>query len=447
MKKKSLSLLAAVTVLGLSACSSGGGNTNNTSGNTGGNAAANTTTNNQAANSGSDAAPTKVELKIFLGGLDRFREQFDGYFEKFAEKEKADKNIEVTFNSEYPGADNAPQILKTRLATGDVPDVFSLHAGNDMPTFNKAGYLTDLSDQPLAGKLIDGIKELVSVDNKVVAVPMESLSWGYLYNKQIFKDLGLTPPKTLTEMKAVVQKLKDNKVTPFLLSYKESWIPQLFLPLTVGGLVNSTHPDFMDKMNSDQGSFGDIKEMFDIIDLVNANGTDRAFEKGNDDGAADFANGKAAMWVQGTWDADSILKMNDKADFGVAPLPINDNPQSSRINVSVSTALSVPPNSKNKEVAIDLLNFILDDQASNDLYQSLKFNPVSKNHTFKPYPWVEDAAVFINQGLSYKDPAIPSAVKDESGKALQSYFDKKLSKEDVIKDLDKTWKEANATNK
>ncbi|ACT02357.1 ABC transporter substrate-binding protein [Paenibacillus sp. JDR-2] len=443
--KKTISILTAVTILGLTAACSGGGNANNGAGagNTQG-SGANDAPSNTSADNKPSGAPKKVELKIFLGGLDRFREQFDGYFEKFAEKEKAEKNIEVTFNSEYPGADNAPQILKTRLATGDVPDVFSLHAGNDMPTFYKAGYLTDLSDQPLAGKLIDGIKDLVSMDGKVVAVPMESLSWGYLYNKKIFADLGITPPNTLTEMKAVVQKLKDNKVTPFLLSYKESWIPQLFLPLTVGGLVNSSHPDFMDKMNNDQGSFADIKEMFDIIDLVNANGTDRAFEKGNDDGAADFANGKAAMWVQGTWDADSILKMNDKAEFGVAPLPINDDPASLRINVSVSTALSVPPTSKNKEVAIDLLNFILDDQASNDLYQSLKFNPVSKNHTFKPYPWVEDAAVYVNKGQSYRDPAIPSAVKDESGKALQSYFDKKLSKEDVIKQLDKTWKEANA---
>ncbi|MBO7745063.1 extracellular solute-binding protein [Paenibacillus sp. MWE-103] len=451
--KKSISILAAVALLGLTAaCSSGGGNSNNganagSAGGDGGNQAANNQPADTAGGNEPAAAPKKVELKIFLGGLDRFREQFDGYFEKFAEKEKAEKNIEVTFNSEYPGADNAPQILKTRLATGDVPDVFSLHAGNDMPSFYKAGYLTDLSDQPLAGKLIDGIKDLVSMDGKVVAVPMESLSWGYLYNKKIFSDLGLTPPTTLTEMKAVVQKLKDNKIAPFLLSYKESWIPQLFLPLTVGGLVNSSHTDFMDKMNSDQGSFADIKEMFDIIDLVNANGTDRAFEKGNDDGAADFANGKAAMWVQGTWDADAILKMNDKMEFGVAPLPINDDPASLRINVSVSTALSVPPNSKNKDVAIDLLNFILDDQASNDLYQSLKFNPVSKNHTFKPYPWVEDAAVYVNKGQSYRDPAIPSAVKDESGKALQSYYDKKLSKEDVIKDLDKAWKEANAANK
>jgi raffinose/stachyose/melibiose transport system substrate-binding protein len=426
--KKALTMMVALTMLGTTvACSSGQGTPS-----AGGSSAPN-----------SGGAAKKVELKVFLGGLDRFRDQFEKYFAAFAAKEKKDKNIEVTINSEYPGSDNSTQILKTRLATGDVPDVFSLHAVNDIPDYYKAGYLEDISNQPLSSKIIDGIKPLVTIDNKLVAVPLESVSWGYLYNKKIFNDLGIKPPSTLTEMKTVVQKLNDNKIKPFLLSYKESWIPQLFLPLTIGGLVNSSHKDFVDKMNKSQGSFAEVKDMFGIIDLVNSNGTDRAFEVGNDDGSADFAAGKAAMWVQGPWDADSILKANDKFQFGVAPLPINDDPTATQIDVSVSTSLAMAAQGKNKEVSADLLNFILDDQASNDLYQSLKFNPVSKNHTFKLYPWVEDATVYVNKGQAFKDPQIPAAVKDESGKALQAYFNKKMSADDVIKDLDKTWKDAN----
>jgi raffinose/stachyose/melibiose transport system substrate-binding protein len=436
--KKVFTTMVAVLMLGSTvACSSGGGTKEN------GTTAAPAAT----GESKTVTSPKKVELKIFLGGLDRFREQFDKYFTQFAEKELKEKNVQVTFNSEYPGSDTAPQILKTRLATGDVPDIFSLHAVNEIPSFYKAGYLTDLTSQPFASKLTDAIKPFVSVDNKVVALPMESLLWGYLYNKQIFKDNGLVPPTTLTEMKAVVQKLKDKKITPFLLSYKEAWIPQLFLPLTIGGLVNTDHKDFIEKMNTNQGSFADVKEMFDIIDLVNANGTELPFDKGNDDGSADFASGKAAMWIQGPWNADGILKINDKFEFGVAPLPINDDPKATMVNASVSTSLAIAAEGKNKEVSQDLLNYILDDQASNELYQSLKFNPVSKNHTYKPYSWVDEASSYANKGLSYQDPKIPQSVKDESGKALQSYYSKKLTKEEVIKDLDKTWKDANAVNK
>ncbi|UKS23887.1 extracellular solute-binding protein [Paenibacillus sp. HWE-109] len=430
--KKTLTMILAMLMVGSTvACSSGGGTKDNNSG----------STSNQ---NGSNAPAKKVELKVFLGGLDRFRDQFDKYFAQFAEKEKKEKNIVVTINTEYPGSENATQILKTRLATGDVPDIFALHAVNDVPDYYKAGFLEDMTNQPFSGKLIDGIRKLVTIDNKVVAVPLESLAWGYLYNKKMFNDLGLKPPTTLTEMKAVVQKLNDNKITPFMLGYKESWIPQLFLPLAVGGLGNSTQKGFVDRMNKDQGSFAELKDMFGIIDLVNSNGTGRVFEVGNDDGAADFAAGKAAMWVQGPWDADSLLKANSSFDFGVAPLPLNDNPASTLINVSVSTSLAMASSGKNKEVSADLLNFILDDQASNALYQGLKFNPVSKAHTFKPYPWVEDASAYVNKGQSYQDPQIPAAVKDESGKALQAYFSKKMTADDVIKDLDKTWKNANA---
>ena len=84
-------------------------------------------------------------------------------------------------------------------------------------------------------KLLDSVKPSVTdASGKVVAVPLETLSWGYLYNKDIFKEQGLEVPTTLTEMKAVVEKLKAAGITPFELSYKEAWVPQLFLPLTVG---------------------------------------------------------------------------------------------------------------------------------------------------------------------------------------------------------------------
>jgi len=390
-----------------------------------------------------------VTLRLFIEGP-RFKEYFDKYIEQFKAKEKAEKNIDVTIQLEMPPSDNAAQILKTRLASNDAPDVFSLHAINNIPQFSKAGYLMDLSDQPFADKLLDSITPAVtSPDGKVVAVPLESLSWGYLYNKQIFSEQGITPPTTLSEMKAVVEKLKAANITPFLLSYKDAWVPQLFLPLAVGALINTEdkEKDFVDRMNKDEGSFNELKSMFEIIDLVNKNGTDRALEVGADDGASAFAQGKAAMWVQGPWYAETILKSNPDMDFSVAALPINDNPNATMINVSVSTSLAVYSGTKNKEVATDFINYILDDKDSNDFFQSLKFNPLAKVHTFESYPWLQKATEFVKQGKSYQDPSIPQSVKDEVGKALQSYFVGQLSQDDVMKALDKAWSSYNKVNK
>lgn len=404
--------------------------------------------NSSGRDSGSSGGDGKtVNLKMFIA-QPRLKEHYDKYINAFVAKEKKDKNIDVTVQLEMPPADNAAQILKTRLASGDAPDVFALHAVNEIPPFYKAGYLEDLSGQPFVSKLLDSVKPSVTTkDGKVVAVPLETISWGYLYNKKIFKDLGLKPPGTLIEMKAVVEKLKANNVKPFLLSYQESWIPQLFVPLTAGAMINTQNKDFIDRMNQDKGSFAEMKSMFDIIDLVNSNGTDKALEIGGDDGSAAFAAGKAAMWIQGPWFAETILKSDPNMDFGVAPLPINDDPNATLINLSTSTSLAVSSTSKNKEVTLDFVNYVLDEKDSSAFYEALKFNPISKVHTFKSYSWVNDATAYVEAGKSYQDPSIPQAVKDEAGKALQSYYAGQLSQDDVIKALDKAWKSYNKVNK
>ncbi len=411
--------------------------------------------NNNGGNTGAtegDKAVTEkaksVTLKMFIA-QPRFKEHYDKYIADFVTKEKADKNIDVTVQLEMPTADNASQILKTRLASNDAPDIFAIHAVNEIPSYYKAGYLEDLTSQPFVAKLLDSVKPSVTTtDGKVVALPLETLSWGYLYNKKIFTELGLTPPTTLTEMKAVVEKLKAKKVTPFVLSYKESWIPQLVLPLAVGAIVKTEDPTFVDKMNKDEGSFTEMKSaIFDIFDLINSNGTTKATEVGGDDGAAAFAAGKGAMWLQGPWYAETILKSNPDLDFGVAPLPINDDPNATLINLSASTSLAVSPTSKNKDVALDFLNYVLDDQASNAFFQALKFNPVAKIHTYESYPWINDAMTYVKAGKSVQDPAIPQSVKDEVGKGLQAYYAGQLSQDEVLKALDKAWKSFNKVNK
>jgi raffinose/stachyose/melibiose transport system substrate-binding protein len=103
--------------------------------------------------------------------------------------------------------------------------------------------------------------------------------------------------------------------------------------------------------------------------------------------------------------------------------------------------------SKNKAVAKDLINYILDDKDSSAFYKSLGFNPVSKVHTFEPFPWLKDSSEYVSQGRAYQDPAIPSAVKDESQKLFQSYLAGDASKGDVIKGLDRAWDQFNKNNK
>jgi raffinose/stachyose/melibiose transport system substrate-binding protein len=367
----------------------------------------------------------------------------EGYLKQFKDKMLAEKNVEVTTNLEMPSSDQYGNILQTRLSANDAPDLFTLHASADLPTYVKAGYVADLTNQPLAKKLYPDVLKTVSIDSKVYAVPFESTVWGYLYNKDMFDKLGLKVPDTLDEMKAVVKTLKDNGYTPFELAYQEQWVPQLMTALTLGGKVSGNVPDWVQRMYKDQGSYNEVAEIFDVIDLIMQNGTENALEKGSEQGAADFANGKAAMFVQGTWSAESILSVNPNIKIGVGALPVNNDINCTKVNLATTTSLAVYSSTKQMDAALELANYILDDKDSSALYQALKFNPVATVHSFEQFSWAKEASAYVAKGRAYQDLVLPNAVTDEQGKLLQSYYAKKVTKEKFIETMDKTFKDAN----
>ncbi len=383
-------------------------------------------------------APEEVELSVFMS-FPRFREQFEDYFDKFIEKVLVEDNIALTINLEMPSSDTAGQLLKARLASDDAPDVFTLHAIADIPSFYEAGYLEDLSNEPFVDVVYESVLDSVTYDGKVVALPMESLAWGYLYNKDIFDEYELTPPMTLTEMENVVNVLNQNDETPFLLAFQESWIPQLMMALALGGMINSEEVNFIDNMNAGTGSYADIDEVFGIIDLIMQNGTANPFEVGGASGSADFAMGKAAMWVQGPWMAEGILQVNPNINFGVAPLPVTDNANTTMINLSTSTSLAVSPTSEHKDLAKKLVNYILDAEESSALFEELKFNPLATVHTFEAFPWINEAMSYVEDGKAYLEKALPNGVTDETAVMLQEYYVGNKTKAEVIAAIDEAW--------
>ncbi len=383
----------------------------------------------------------EVELDVFMS-FPRFQEQFEDYFELFEQKMLEEENIIVKINLEMPSSDTAQQLLQARLSSDDAPDVYTLHAIADIPDYYEAGYLADLSDAEFTNSVYDSVLESVTYDGKIVALPLESLAWGYLYNKDIFAQYNLTPPQTLSEMEEVVNTLNANDQTPFLLAFQESWIPQLLMALSLGGMINSEEPNFIENMNSGTGSYADIDEVFGIIDLIMENGTERAFETGGAAGSADFANGEAAMWVQGPWMSGSILDVNPDMNIGLAPLPVTNNPDTTMINLSTSTSLGVSPTSENKDIAIKLVNFILDAEHSSDLFAELKFNPLSSVHTYDTFPWVDEAMAYVAQGKAYLEKGLPNGVTDETALMLQEYYLGDKTKQQVIDAIDAAWQSA-----
>lgn len=383
----------------------------------------------------------EVELDVFMS-FPRFQEQFEEYFDMFEEKMLEEENINVTINLEMPSSDTAQQLLQARLSSDDAPDIFTLHAIADIPDYYAAGYLDDLSDADFVDVVYDSVLDSVTIDNKVVALPLESLAWGYLYNKDMFDAYDLTPPMTLSEMEDVVSTLNDNDETPFVLAFQESWIPQLMMALSLGGMINSEELDFIDNMNAGTGSYSDIDEVFGIIDLIMENGTDKPFETGGAAGSAAFANGEAAMWVQGPWMSGSILEVNPDMNIGLAPLPVTNNPDTTMINLSTSTSLALSPTCEDKDVAMMLLNFILDEEHSSDLFEELQFNPLATVHDYDTMPWIDEAMSYVADGKAYLEQGLPNGVTDITASMLQEYYSGTKTQQEVIDAIDQAWASA-----
>ena len=435
-KKKWLAITLAVgMIFSLVGCSgsSNGGNTSKDD----------TNTSTEANNTDKEPA-REAELNIMMN-FPQYMDQWETYCRQFEAKMLEEENIKVKVNLEMPSSDQYESVLQARLTGDDAPDLYTLHS-NNIGAYSKAGNLTDLSGEELAGKIYENVKNTVSIDGKLLAVPIESQSWGVLYNKEIFEKCNLTPPETLADLENVCKVLKENGYTPFLLAFQEQWVPQLMTALTIGGKVSGDVTDWLDRMYKDEGSYNEIAEIFDVIDLIMANGTDRAMEEGSEAGSADFAVGKAAMFVQGTWAAGTIMTTNPDMKMGVFPLPINDNKDCTLVNLSTSTTLGVYPNSKEHDLALKFANYVLDDNDSSALFQSCSFNPLATCHNYETSSWVNEASDYVAAGRAYQDLVIPSAVTEEQGKLLQEYYVGSVTKEQIIERLDKTFKDSNKLN-
>lgn len=401
----------------------------------------NPTTTPSADTNAEKPAPKEAELTIMMS-FPQFMDQWETYVRQFEEKMLKEENIKVKVNLEMPSSDQYETILQARLTGDDAPDLFTLHC-NNIRSYNQAGYLTDLSSQPLAGKIFENVKETVTVDGKLMAVPIESLAWGVLYNKAIFNELGLVPPDTLSDLEKICDTLKSNGYTPFMLAFQEQWVPQLMTALTLGGKVSGDVPDWVERMYQDKGSYEEMRDIFGPIDLIMANGTSRAMETGSEAGAADFANGKAAMFVQGTWASGTIMSTNPDMQLGVFALPVNENKDCTRVNLATSTILAVYPGSRQMDIALKFANYVLDDEDSSELFQACSFNPIATCHKFETSSWVKDAYKYVEEGRAYQDLVLPSSVTDEQGKLLQAYYVGSVTKDEIIKTLDEAFKKAN----
>lgn len=385
------------------------------------------------------ASGESVKLSAVLTSYGRYKPAFDAVIEKFAAMELAKRGVNVTIDVEYP---QEKTVLQSRLASGEAPDIFNMHVAIDAPLYDKGGYLPDLSNEEFVGKVYEGVRNMIKVDGKIVGVPLESFVWNCLYNKTYFKENNLKFPETISEMKAMIETFKAAGIKPFSTPFLDpdqfcSWYSQVPMCAIAAQLV----PDFYEKMEAGEGSFQLLadKGWLDVVDLMFANGTDRALDTTKDDGLANFAKGDGAILVTGPWYSSVIKEVNPDFDLGLGALPIDENPNDAVVMLAVSTVLTCSPDSKNYDIAKDFVNFMLDDAVTNDLFTACQFNQLATNQKIDAFPWTQDGVGYVAANRVYGEHGMPSAVYTAIGRGSQMYFDKQIDRAGYVAMLDEAY--------
>jgi raffinose/stachyose/melibiose transport system substrate-binding protein len=138
--------------------------------------------------------------------------------------EKENPGITVQFEPAAPTQYNSA--LDAKLAAGSAGDLITCRPYDASLALYKKGYLSNLDDLPGMNNFSDAAKAAWQTDDgkATFCVPMAAVIHGFIYNKSVFDDLKLTPPKTEAEFFALLQKVKDDGTyTPLAMGTKDQW--------------------------------------------------------------------------------------------------------------------------------------------------------------------------------------------------------------------------------
>lgn len=217
-------------------------------------------------------------------------------------------------------------VLKTRLNSGDIPDLFITSAYNDNKVYRDYDY--NLDKEALLKNVQPAILSSVTLDGHVTGLPFVVQSHSFIYNKALFKKAGITKlPETLSEFKDACEKLVAIGVQPFSTGFAEWWIlPQTTYP-AMSDAYNGDYEKLFKDVESGKLKFGDLPQVdfaLDLIDLIKKYGGNKPMESTNDVQTSDLANGKVAMIHNGSWAEAGIRAINPNIDIGYLKNPRSD---------------------------------------------------------------------------------------------------------------------------
>ncbi|MCI1017136.1 extracellular solute-binding protein [Microbacterium sp. C5A9] len=268
-----------------------------------------------------------------------------------------EENPDITVKVEsQPAGTEGDNLMKTKLATGEMADVFWYNSGSLFQALNPDQNLVALDDQDWVGDMQDNMAAVVSTENGVYGAPFGATQAGaVVYNKKIYADLGLTVPTTWAEFAANNETIKAAGIAPVIQTYGDTWTSQLFI-LGDFGNVLAQDADWAEGYTS-----GDRKYV-DEPALAGFANQQEGFEKGwwnedfasalYDDGARMVATGEGAHYPILTGIVSTFQQNfpGDLENIGVFALPAA-NADDTKLTVWLPNGVYIPKTTEGDQLA------------------------------------------------------------------------------------------------
>ena len=299
-------------------------------------------------------------------------------------------NPDIRVNLNLVSNDVYKQRLAVAMAAGQTPDLFHSWSGGPMYEYANNNQILDLTPYMTANarfrdRFLPAAIAQASYNGRIWGVPMTNVAvCTVFYNREIFQRLNLRVPTTVSELEALNDTLLRNGITPFSLANLTRWTGSMyfmFLATRHGG----TQP-FVGGVDG-SGSFNNPSFIYageKIQEWVNKgyflpgfNGLD--WDSGQ--ARAPLYRGETAMLLMGSWFVSQA--QSESPEFfqrmGVFPFPRVDGGRGDP-NTVIGTVgdnfYHISSTSRNPAKAFELLTYLVDDQAVQDMLADGKIPPV-----------------------------------------------------------------------
>jgi len=278
-----------------------------------------------------------------------------GLEEMFKVYKEQNPGVEIVNATVSGGAGtNAKTVLVTRMQGGQPPDSFQVHAGQELigtwVVADKMEPITQLfKDEGWDKVMPQLLLEQITHEGEIYSVPVNihrsNVLW---YNKKIFDDNSLTPPKTIEDFYKVADALKAKGITPLAVGGKDKFeVPHLFESVLLATYGAEDYAKLFqdDTMWADERTVQAIDTLNTMLGYANQDRSSLSWA----DAAQTVLDGKAAMTIMGDWAEGYFLSKGAKpnVEFGYAPAPGTDG-----VFMWLSDSFGLPKGAPNRENAL-----------------------------------------------------------------------------------------------